>query len=198
MARPQQASFSDTTSVSDKVVVGVFHSRDKAEAAIDDLLNSGFVRDQIGVVARNASGEWDDLSTTDAKTSAAATGAAAGVATGAGVGGLWALGIAAGMLPAIGPIVAGGILGSLLASAAAGAAAGGVIGAFLGLGFSEDEAKYYEGEVNSGRTLVTVKAGDRATQANTILRAHGATDAQGKSATEGARSSTPHQVTRDF
>jgi hypothetical protein len=76
-------------------------------------------------------------------------------------------------MPAIGPMVAGGILGSVLASAAAGAAAGTVAGALIGLGVSEEEAHYYQGEVESGRTVVTVRAGDRFVEAQNILRQYG-------------------------
>jgi len=93
-----------------------------------------------------------------------------------GVGGLWAVGIAAGVLPAIGPAIAGGILASILASAATGAVAGGVIGALLGIGVPEDEAKYYDEEFRSGRTIVTVRAENRFDEAQDVLRRHGAYD----------------------
>jgi uncharacterized protein (TIGR02271 family) len=99
-------------------------------------------------------------------------GAAIGAATGAGVGALWAIGIAAGLLPAIGPVIAGGMLASILASAAGGAAVGGIVGALVGLGVPEEDAEFYESEVEGGRTIVTVRAGTRDKLAEEIIERH--------------------------
>jgi uncharacterized protein (TIGR02271 family) len=158
-------------------VVGVFEDRADAQKAINELKRQGFREDQIGMVASDPTQREDaaeEKGTTE--TGHAGTGAIAGAATGAGVGGLWALGIAAGMLPAIGPVIAGGILASVLASAVAGAAVGGIAGALIGLGIPEEEAEYYQGEVKSGRTLVTVKSDGRFDEAMSILRQFGAYD----------------------
>jgi len=43
-------------------VVGVFNTRAEAEAALRDLRAAGFKEDQIGMVARNASGKLVDES----------------------------------------------------------------------------------------------------------------------------------------
>jgi hypothetical protein len=154
-------------------VVGTFGYRDKADAAVTALKAAGFANSDIGVIARRTS-EWQDVSDQPTTTEEnSATGAVAGATAGAGIGGLWALGIAAGVMPALGPIIAGGVLGSVLASAAAGAAAGGVAGALIGLGVSEEEASYYQGELESGRTVVTVRAGDRFDEAQSIIRNYG-------------------------
>jgi hypothetical protein len=160
------------------LVVGVFFSRDKVDAAVGELRAAGFHSDQIGVIARGDVNEWSPPATVvdENATSGVATGAASGAIAGAGLGGLWALGIAAGLLPAIGPIVAGGILGSVLASATAGAAAGGLAGGLIGLGFTEEEAQFYESEVTAGRMVVTVRGEGREAEAGAILRAHGAYD----------------------
>ena len=50
--------------------------------------------------------------------------------------------------------------GTAVAGAGIGAAAGGLIGALTGLGFSHEEATYYDEGVRSGRTLVTVEDPD--------------------------------------
>lgn len=161
------------------VVVGLFHHRDKAEAALSDLQTAGFTTADIGVAARTEGEEWAEYhNLANDPASNAGSGAAAGAAAGAGVGGLWALGIAAGMLPAIGPAIAGGILASLVASAAAGAAAGGVLGGLIGLGMPEADAQYYEEEFKRGRILVTVRTATRAAEARQIMRAHGAYDVE--------------------
>lgn len=45
------------------------------------------------------------------------------------------------------------------------------------MGVPEEEAGYYQGELDLGRTIVTVEAGDRQEDALEILRANGAYDA---------------------
>lgn len=159
-----------------QVVVGVFDDRRMAQEAVQDLKRGGFSDDVIGVATRDE--EQGRITREDGTVdeSSAAEGAAIGAASGAGVGALWGIGIAAGMLPAIGPVIAGGILASVLASAGLAAAVGGLTGALIGLGVPEDEAKYYEGEFESGRTVVTVKADGRYDEAALILQRHGAYD----------------------
>jgi len=153
-------------------VVGVFHSRDAADQAVDKLLRAGFTRDQIGVIARNSEGKVTAQTADDAAD--AGSGAAVGAATGAGVAGLVSLGISFGVIPAIGPILAMGPLAAALLSAAGGAAAAGLAGALIGWGVPEDEAHFYQSEVESGRYLVTVKAESRRDEAWGILHQGGA------------------------
>jgi hypothetical protein len=156
--------------------VGVFEHRRDAQQAVENLKSAGFRDDQIGLVYRDGEeGEYADVT----HESYADEGAIAGAAAGAGIGGLWAVGIAAGALPAIGPVIAGGTLAAILASAAGGAVAGGLVGSLLGLGIPEEDAKYYEEEVQSGRTVVTVKSDGRYVEALEILRRAGASDKWG-------------------
>jgi hypothetical protein len=159
-------------------VVGVFEDRTHAQQAVDELRREGFREDEIGVVARDGLPE----TTTGEVPSQWEEGATAGAVAGAGLGGLWALGIAAGLLPAVGPVIAGGLLASILASAAGAAAVGGLLGALIGMGVPEDEAEYYHGEFEAGRTLVTVKVDGRYDQAVGILRRHGAYDIENRPA----------------
>jgi hypothetical protein len=105
------------------------------------------------------------------------------MATGAGLGAV--LGAAAALLiPGVGPVVAGGVLAMAFGGAVAGTAVGGIFGAMTGLGISEDEARFYEKEFESGRALVTVKAGSRAADAAMILRKHGGYDLQNRATSE--------------
>jgi len=97
-------------------------------------------------------------------------GATTGAVAGGVLGGLTGLlvGIGALAIPGIGPVIAGGALasafglggGTAVAGAGIGAAAGGIVGALTGLGFSDDEARYYDEGVRGGRTLVTVHEDD--------------------------------------
>ena len=160
-------------------LIGVFHESSQAQQAVKALKNAGFSDDQIGVLGRGQHGSAER--TDGADESLVEEGAAAGLATGAGVGALWGLGIAAGMLPGIGPAIAGGTLGVLLSSAAAGAAAAGIAGALVGMGIPEDEAGFYEEEVKSGRTLVTVRTHGRHADAVAIMTKFGAYDVDSSS-----------------
>jgi hypothetical protein len=132
-------------------VVGVFDSRADAEAAVDDLVDSGVSSRQISVVARDVDGKR-----IAERSDSGAGGAAVGAATGAGVAGLVSLGISYGVIPVIGPILAVGPLAAALISAAGGATVAGLAGALIDAGVPEDEAKYYESEVGAGRFVVTV------------------------------------------
>jgi hypothetical protein len=159
-------------------IVGVFFNRENARSAVNELRRLGFAEYQIGMIGREL-----DTGTVTGETASGTVesskweeGAATGIAAGAGFGALWALGIASGVLPAIGPVIAGGLLASVLASAAGGAVVGGVAGALIGLGIPEAEARYYEGELTAGRTVVTVRAPGRYEEAEEILRRFGGYD----------------------
>ncbi|WP_164102080.1 general stress protein [Candidatus Laterigemmans baculatus] len=149
-----------------ELIVAAFHSHAEAQQAVRDLKAAGFADDHIGVASQDSEGRFQEHD----EGTKAGEGAAAGAAVGLGAGALWGLGIVAGALPAIGPVIAGGALAAIAASAAGTAAAGGVIGALIGLGIPEHEAEYYHGELERGRTIVTVRAtGDDAVRARRIL-----------------------------
>ncbi|MBL8796219.1 MAG: hypothetical protein JNM56_20135, partial [Planctomycetia bacterium] len=150
-----------------QVAVGVFSDRYQANHAVTELREAGFTNDEIGIVGPHGVDADDDRG--------AAIGAAvgAGAVAGAGLGGLVGLGILTGMIPVLGPVIAGGTLAVMLANAAGGAVIGGLVGILVGFGISEEEAQYYEKEVKAGRTVVTVRAGDRYSVAAGILRRHG-------------------------
>jgi len=146
---------SSHTSTDRETAVAIFHSHAEAQKAVRELKNAGFTDEQIGIAAKDQEGTYQEQT----EGTMASEGATAGAVGGLGAGALWGLGIVAGILPAIGPVIAGGALVAVAASAVGTAAAGGLIGALVGLGIPEKEAEYYEGEFNSGRTVVTVKAG---------------------------------------
>jgi hypothetical protein len=173
-------------------IVGVFENHGQAQKAVSELKRRGFTESQIGVAGRNY--EADDatrkLADPDGTDHSYATqGATAGLATGAGVGALWGLGILAGVLPAIGPAIAGGTLMAMLSSAAAGAATAGLAGGLIGMGMSKDEADYYETEYQTGRTIVTVDARERQSEARQLFDALGGYDIAKRKNGEGMSSS---------
>ena len=83
------------------------------------------------------------------------------------------LGVLAGVIPVIGPAIAAGTLATILTNAAGGAAIAGLSGALIGWGIPEEHAKYYDGQLQAGRVVVTVHAEDRYDNARTILENHG-------------------------
>ncbi|MEA4907107.1 MAG: hypothetical protein VB089_05785 [Anaerolineaceae bacterium] len=149
-----------------KTIVALFDDFSAANDAVRDLINSGFKREEISLVANDASGEYGRtlIQTGETETNTS-EGASVGAAIG-GVGGLLA-GVGALTLPVIGPIVAAGPLATALAAllgAGAGAVVGGVTGSLVGalvdLGIPEETAGYYLEGVRRGGTLLTVHTSD--------------------------------------
>jgi hypothetical protein len=167
-------------------VVGVFDDRLQADRAVDELRRAGFRDDQIGVAMRYDAGDAAVSDVAETEGSHAGTGAVTGVVAGLGLGALAGLGVLSGVIPVVGPAIAGGTLGVVLSNAAAGAGVGGLVGALAGAGVPEDEAHYYQGEFESGRTIVTVRTDGRAADAMAVMRQHGAYDMSSRPDISGA------------
>jgi len=160
-------------------IIGVFETRDYADRAVTMLREAGFADDQIGFVLRGGNVvRPEDLGS--GKEAEAGEGAVTGAIAGASVGGLLAAAAAA-FIPGVGPVLSGGILAGLLGGAAVGAAAGGLLGGLIGMGIPEEEARFYQGEFESGHTLIMVKAGDRMAEAHDILHRAGGYDLEHRS-----------------
>ena len=156
---------------------GVFSTREAADRAIDGLKAAGYTNSQIGLVYKNAGGSTTKADGSGMPQTNAGEGAAIGAAAGAVGGAAVGAGILAGVIPVIGPILALGTLGTILVNAAGGAAIAGLTGALIGWGINEEDAKYYENEVNTGKFLVTVECGT-GNDARDLLRRHGSYDRQ--------------------
>jgi hypothetical protein len=168
------------------LVVGVFTDRSKAEQSIEELRRGGFSDDEIGFAMRGGEAvEGTHPGTSQAMDLGGETGTQAkqeftGALTGTAAGGM--LGAAAALLiPGLGPVTLAGVLAGLVAGAGAGAAAGGIVGALTGLGASEEEARYYQQELEAGRALVVVKTDGRSEEAATVLVNQGAYGLAGQS-----------------
>ena len=158
-----------------RVVVGVFPTRADAEQALDALRDAGFAGEDVSLLAQNPDESVVPDRDRDTTASSGATaGAFAGGLTGAFAG--WLIGGASPLIPGVGPFVAAGAIASALTGAALGAGIGAVGGALTGLGIPEEEARWYEQQVQGGSTLVTVDAAERAGEAEQILRRHGGHD----------------------
>lgn len=147
----------------EKIIIGVFEDKDRAESAITDLRELDINESDISYIY---SSEGTTV-TEDGGGHKAGEGAATGATTGAVVGGVAGLVVAAGILPGLGALFVAGPLATALgltggaattvAGAMTGAAAGGLVGALVGLGVKEDEAKIYEEKVKLGGVLVSAK-----------------------------------------
>ncbi|HPU00691.1 MAG: hypothetical protein GX890_09220 [Firmicutes bacterium] len=152
-----------------KVVVGVFHDRNRAEEALESLKEQGFDRD-ISLIAKDEQQEGgrggmggQDLSE--------------GTFTGGALGGIAGLlaGVGALLIPGVGPIIAAGPLAATLT----GVVTGGIAGGLIDYGIPEDRGEYYEEQVRQGGILVSMKASDeKVEEAASILRQYGASDVE--------------------
>ncbi|GGF68315.1 hypothetical protein GCM10010912_11670 [Paenibacillus albidus] len=152
-----------------KKIVGIFDTEQEATRAIEGLQNQGVPSNEISVITRDR----DDLKSISEETGTMAPeGVATGATTGGVVGGVAGLlaGIGALAIPGIGPILAAGPIAATLTGAAIGAGAGGLVGGLIGLGIPEDEAREYEGYVDSGKILVLVDDNGRGRDIHGVFR----------------------------
>jgi hypothetical protein len=150
-----------------KTVAGLFSGRNQAEQALQQLRSAGFDPQRVSVIARDPERARDVAAETGAEVP---TSAAGGAGIGAVLGGVagWLVGIGALAIPGIGPVIAAGPIAAALGTAGAtaavgagaGAVAGGLVGALTGWGFSESEAREYEGRVGRGDILLAVQVPD--------------------------------------
>jgi hypothetical protein len=150
-------------------VSALYDNATDAQNAVRDLVNHGFSRDRINVVASDAAGEYAEYYGQDIP----ADDTLEGIATGALLGGLggFVLGLAALAIPGVGPVLAAGPIASALIGAGAGAVTGGLVGALVDLGMDEDMAGYYAEGVRRGSILVTANVPDNMTERATDILA---------------------------
>jgi hypothetical protein len=175
-------------------VVALYDNFEDANAAVRDLVDQGFRREEISFMAADQKGGQrgavtvtDETARTPADKASTvraddASGAGIGAGIGAAVGGLAGvlIGLGALVIPGIGPVIAAGPLATVLAGlagAGAGAVAGGVLGALVDMGIPEETAGYYAEGVRRGGTLVSVRVEDQYTdKALDILNRHNPVD----------------------
>lgn len=148
--------------------VGHFSDRTHAEHAVAELQANGFQPEQIGFLIPGGDAKIE-LPPQDPGNRAEA-GAGVGALTGGALGGLLGAALATAIIPGVGPVIAGGILLGAVEAALAGATGGGILGALVGMRIPEEEAHHHHGAFQSGRTLVTVRAGERYDEALAILQ----------------------------
>ncbi|MEP7362716.1 MAG: general stress protein [Acidobacteriota bacterium] len=158
-------------------VFGIYHTEEQAGRSVDDLLQSGFVSDDISVLLPD---KQSTKNFAHEKNTKAPEGTTAGVTAGGAIGGTLGLlaGIGALAIPGAGPFIAAGPIMSALAGMGAGGAVGGLIGALVGMGIPEYEAKRYEGHIKEGGVLLSVHCdtAEEITRAKEMLKHTGGQD----------------------
>ena len=157
-----------------RVVIGVFHDREQAEQAIQDLHRIGFREDQIGFLMRDGAPPEGSVPTEDLIDQSEGS-ATAGTIAGGVVGGMAGAAAAASLIPGVGPAIAGGILLSV-SGAALGAATGRFIALLMHFGVPEEQARSYDQQVPAGRSIVLVQADERPMEAFEVLKRNNAYD----------------------
>lgn len=169
-----------------KTVIGTYADMDTAVSVVNDLVNAGFNRNSISIIANDADKQYSTHINDDVAGDDTAKGAGFGAAIG-GLGGLL-LGLGALAIPGIGPIIAAGPIAAALAGAGIGAVTGGMIGALIDLGIPEESAHVYAESVRRGNVLVAAQvADDRVSDASRLMERQGLVDIEREA--EGWRSS---------
>lgn len=140
----------------EKTVVALYDNFSEAQRVVQDLVDHGFPRNNISMVASDYDGTYADYLAREEDTDD--VDAAQGAGFGAIVGGLTGLLVSLGALaiPGIGPVLVAGPVAATLIGAGVGAVTGGLLAALVDLGVPEEEAGYYAEGVRRGGTLVTL------------------------------------------
>jgi hypothetical protein len=154
----------------DGLVAWIYEHQRQAERAVADLWEAGFAQDLVDMITRSQG--HTEAAPNFSVQKKAADGAAAGALAGASAGAM-AGAVATMMIPGLGTVIGGGLLAGILGGAALGAAGGTFLGPFFALEMANDEARYYAGQLEEGRTVVLVRAFERAAEARAILARHG-------------------------
>lgn len=136
-------------------VTAVFKTRRGAEEALRRIEAIGITSQKISVlVSDETRGKAFNFEKGTKSDTGFTAGATVGGLVGATIAGLVSAGAIA--IPGLNLVVSGYLI-SALAGLGAGAATGGLIGAFVGMGFEENEAKFYEKELKDGNILLAVE-----------------------------------------
>jgi uncharacterized membrane protein len=150
----------------ENTILGVFDDPTDARRAVETLRASSLKLHDVSIVSRASE---SGVATHNAEDVSAGEGAAVGAVWGGLVG------LAALLIPGVGPFIAFGALGAALTGVVTGAVVGGISAALIDFsGISEEDARGYEQQVHSGKTLVAVKAREEdALEVRRVLAAAG-------------------------
>jgi uncharacterized protein (TIGR02271 family) len=147
-----------------RTVVALYDNFNDAQAAVEELVAVGISRDNISLVASDASGQYANrINTSSTMTEDEDVSGGEGAGFGAVVGAL--VGLGAMIIPGVGPVIAAGPLVAGLIGAGVGAAAGAITGGItanlIDMGVDETYANYYSEGVKRGGTLLTAQVDEQ-------------------------------------
>jgi hypothetical protein len=164
-----------------RTIVALYDDLTMAQHVVNDLMTAGIPREQISLVANDATGQYGAYLQT--KHPGDHVDAGEGTVFGASVGALTGILVSLGTLavPGVGPVIAAGPLVAGLTGAVTGAVAGGatggIVGALINASVPEADARRYAEGVRRGGTLVSVQAtSQEAPQVEEILHRHNPVD----------------------
>lgn len=159
----ERYSSNTNESVNEPLLVGMFHDRDDAERAYNDLKEMGYEADEINVIMTTEGKDrhfGDDGNKSESEMGNKAlegtgTGAAIGGITGGIAGAIAAIGTNL-IIPGLGLVVLGPLAAGL-AGAGAGGLTGGIIGALVGAGIPKDKADTFHKGLKKGNIVLAVR-----------------------------------------
>jgi uncharacterized protein (TIGR02271 family) len=169
----------------DKTVVGLYDQLAQARDVVQELVDAGFDRNQISLVANANTREYERYFDregryrTDLETGPERTDAGEGAGIGAIIGALGGILMGFGLLaiPGVGPALAAGPILSGILGAGAGAIVGGLVGALVRSGVPEETAGQYAEAVRRGGSLVSIITDEsRVARAEMIMNRHNPID----------------------
>lgn len=169
-----------------KTIVALYDDLSTAERVVQDLVDAGFAREHMSLVANDANRDlYRDADSEITYVDDDDVSAGEGAGFGAVVGTLVGLGVA--LIPGVGPILAAGPLAAALMAgigAAAGAATGGIVAGLVDFGIPEDEAEAYIEGLRRGGTLLSVTADEaHVNRVEGIMNAYNPTDIEHRAST---------------
>ena len=174
-----------------QTVIGFFEDHDAAERVVQQLVNRGFDRGDISLLANDAQGRYRKYQTSQTGDSQRQPHRRHPALRSRGFGGgdwcghrrIAGLGLAGGSGCGTGAL-SGSFRRGVGIGAAAGAATGGIIGALTEMGVPEEDAEHYAEGIRRGGTLVSVAADQgRVPDAAAIMRSGGAVNLKERAAT---------------
>jgi len=179
----------------DRTVIALYDSLSEANNAVEDLVDAGFDRNNISIIANDSTGESSNYINDNGNRTDDVSGGE-GASFGAVIGGLIGLGTA--LIPGIGPIMAAGPLAAVVMGAVGaltGALTGGIAASLIDLGLSEDDAHLYAEGIRRGGTMVTVHTDEASIEdARSILNDHNPVDLEERGSMYRSEGWTGHDI----
>ena len=160
-----------------KTVIALFEFPDEANQAADVLVQHGFSRDKIQIIAEHQLSHPEEYVTaTDDVEGKLLSAVGKGLAFGGGLGAI-AGGVSSLLIPGVAPLVIGGALATTFVGAGLGASVGGVMAALMKAGVDESDARLFESALRHGGVVLTLETDEaHALEAVRILDRSGALD----------------------